>query len=182
MIDEAGAEVVVVDAAEGVELAVEIARRGAAGVILVGEHANVADARALLELGVSGRGYLVESRLRGSAHVVEAIRLVAGGGTVFDPVVAEELVAQRRREDASPLSRLTRREREVLSEVAAGWSNAAIAGSLGISKRAVERHIASIFRKRGLSGAEDESRRVAVTLLYLGSSFASGRAEGVELS
>jgi len=161
----------------GVELAVEIAQRGAAGVILLGEHPNVADARALLDLGVSGRGYLIENRLRDSAHVVDAIKQVARGGSAFDPAVVEQLAAQRRGEEASPVARLTAREREVLSVIAAGWSNAAIARSFAISKRAVERHIGSIFRKCDVSTAEDESRRVAVTLMFLRSSFAFAPAE-----
>jgi DNA-binding NarL/FixJ family response regulator len=171
-------EVVLADAG-GVEPAVEIAQRGAAGVILVGEHADVADARALLDLGLSGRGYLVESRLRDGAQVVESIKHVARGGSAFDPALVEELAAQRRGEEASPLSRLTPREREVLSAIAAGWSNAAIARSFAISKRAVERHIASIFRKCHVSTAEDESRRVAVTLMFLRSSLAFAPAESL---
>jgi DNA-binding NarL/FixJ family response regulator len=172
-LDELRPDVVVADGVSSrpgrgaVGLAVEIARRGAAGVILVGEHANAADARAFLELGVGGRGYVVEGRLRDSAELLGAIRKVAGGGTAIDVVLAAELAVERRRQNASPLSWLTPREHEVLSEIAAGWSNAAIARSLSISKRAVERHIASIFRKCALPIDGDESRRVAVTLLYL---------------
>jgi DNA-binding NarL/FixJ family response regulator len=88
-------------------------------------------------------------------------------------------VVLRRLEDSSPFWELTPREREVLSEVAAGLSNAAIARSFGVSKRAVERHIAAIFRKSDLLVSDDESRRVAVTLLYLRSRRASTRAAGL---
>jgi DNA-binding NarL/FixJ family response regulator len=160
--------------------AVEIARRGTAGVILVGEHANAADARALVGLGVGGRRYVVEGRLRNSAELIGAIRTVAGGGTAVDFVMAEELAAEHRRKKASPLSWLTPRKHEVLSEIAAGWSNAAIARSFAISKRAVERHIASIFRKCALPIDGDESCRVAVTLMYLRSSPACAEAEKLQ--
>jgi DNA-binding NarL/FixJ family response regulator len=181
-LDELRPQVVVADSVSsrpgrgGVGFAVEIGRRGTAGVVLVGEHADAAEARALLELGVGGRGYVVEGRLRSSAELIGAIRKVARGGTAIDVVLAEELAAERRRQKASPLSWLTPREHEVLSEIAAGWSNAAIARSFAISKRAVERHIASIFRKCALSIDGGESRRVAVTLLYLRSNLACAEA------
>jgi DNA-binding NarL/FixJ family response regulator len=152
----------------GVELAVEIAQRGSAGVVLLGgQDDGPADARALFDLGTRRRGYLLESSLRDGTGLVEAIKLVAVGGSAFEPMMVDAFIAQRRLEDSSPLARLTGRELEVLSEIAAGWGNAAIASSLGITKRAVERHISSIFRKCAVSTDDDRSPRVAVTLLYL---------------
>jgi DNA-binding NarL/FixJ family response regulator len=176
-------EVVVADAVVsdpeqlgGVELAAEIAQRGGGAVILLGANDSVAAAPELAELGMRGRGYLVENHLRHRSELVDAIRLVVGGRSAFDRSAVAELATRRTFEDLSPLSRLTLREREVLSEVASGLSNAAIADLLGITKRAVERHIASIFRKCALSRSSDEIPRVAVTLLYLRSHLAAARA------
>lgn len=161
----------------GVELAIEIARRGGAGVVLVGgEHASVGEARELFELGTDGRGYLLESRLRDGARLVESIRVVAEGGSAFDPWLVDALIAQRRLDTTSPLAHLTARELEVLSEIAAGRSNAAIADSFGVTKRAIERHISSIFRKCALSLDEHDAPRVAVTLLYLRAQLAREQA------
>jgi len=87
---------------------------------------------------------------------------------VIDPKVVEVLVEARAREEASPLADLTRREYEVLAEIAQGKSNAAIASSLFLTKRAVEKHINAIFMKLNLSSPDDVSRRVKATLMFLG--------------
>jgi DNA-binding NarL/FixJ family response regulator len=136
-------------------------------VIVISQYAEPHYALTLLEDGSAGRGYLLKDRLGNRQQLVSAIEQVAAGGSVIDPLVVEALVRSRDRSDDSPLRTLTPREREVLAEVAAGKSNAAIARSLVITKRAVERHISSIFSKLDLPDEEQASRRVAVTLLFL---------------
>ena len=113
------------------------------------------------------RGYLLKDRLGSREQLVAAIEQVAAGGSVIDPQVVERLVKARNRDEASPNRLLTPREHQVLAEVATGKSNAAIAGSLGITKRAVERHIGAIFSKLNLRDEAEASRRVTATLLFL---------------
>jgi DNA-binding NarL/FixJ family response regulator len=96
-----------------------------------------------------------------------AILTIAKGGSMIDPRIVDSLVSARLRRDASPLSVLTPREREVLAEIAQGKSNTAIADSLVLSKRAVEKHINSIFLKLDLAHADDVSKRVKAALLFL---------------
>ena len=98
---------------------------------------------------------------------MSAIDTVARGGSLIDPKIVEVLVTAKARAEHSPLLELTSREREVLAEIATGKSNTAIAESLVLTKRAVEKHINSIFMKLGLAAAEDVSKRVKATLLYL---------------
>jgi len=98
---------------------------------------------------------------------VAAIEAVAAGGSVLDSKIVEPLVAAKLRVERSPLAALTGREREVLAEIAKGKSNAAIADTLVLTKRAVEKHINSIFLKLSLSYSEDVSKRVKATLLFL---------------
>jgi DNA-binding NarL/FixJ family response regulator len=93
----------------------------------------------------------------------------------MDPEIVDGLVAARLRRNASPLAALTPRERDVLAEIAQGKSNAAIAESLVLTKRAVEKHINSIFLKLDLAFADDVSKRVKATLLFLGEQEASTR-------
>jgi len=101
------------------------------------------------------------------AELVRAIRSVADGGSVIDPKIVEALVTAKAHADSSPLTELTPREREVLAEIAQGKSNTAIAESLVLTKRAVEKHINSIFLKLNLSEAEDVSKRVKAALVFL---------------
>ena len=122
---------------------------------------------ALLEKGASGRAYLLKERVGDVAQLVNAIKEVAAGGSVIDPKVVEALVAARSR-GVSPLDSLSPREREVLSEVAQGKNNAAIARALFLTERAVEKHINSIFSKLSLTEEVDVHRRVKATLMYLG--------------
>ena len=98
---------------------------------------------------------------------VEAVRTVAAGGSVIDPKVVEELVNARARMASSPIERLTPREREILGEMAQGKSNAAIASTLILSERAVEKHINSIFSKLHLTEEPDVNRRVKAVLVHL---------------
>jgi DNA-binding NarL/FixJ family response regulator len=106
-------------------------------------------------------------RVRDRAELVGAIRAVARGGSAIDPQVVDALVQARSHEEQSPLAALTPREREILAEIAEGKSNAAIAASLAVTQRAVEKHINSIFAKLDLPSSQDVSRRVMAALLFL---------------
>ena len=137
------------------------------GVVVVSQYATPQFALALLEHGSDGRAYLLKERLSDRAQLVAALRAVADGGSVVDAKVVESLIAARARADASPVADLTPREREILSEIAQGKTNQAIAEQLFLTKRAVEKHINAIFLKLNLSYAEDVSKRVKATLLFL---------------
>ena len=153
---------------EGVDIANELrTTHPSTAVIVLSQYADPEYALALLEGGSARRGYLLKDGLGDRDQLMTAIKQVASGGSVIDPRVVEKLVAQRRRDEASPINRLTPREQEVLAEVASGKSNAAIARSLVITKRAVERHISAIFSKLELPDEQEASRRVTATLLYL---------------
>ncbi len=156
------------DEDEGLRIAADLReRRPEIGVIVLSQYADPAYALALFRDGSAGRGYLVKSRLAAPSVLLSAIADVAQGGSVVDPRVVEALVASRSRAEASPLRALTTREREVLANVAEGKSNAAIAESLVITRRAVEHHINAIFSKLDLPGEQEVSRRVVASLLYL---------------
>ena len=137
------------------------------GVVVLSNYAEPAYALALLESGSEGRAYLLKERVHDRAQLVTAIESVASGGSVLDSKIVEPLVAAKLRVERSPLAALTGREREVLAEIAKGKSNAAIADTLVLTKRAVEKHINSIFLKLNLAYAEDVSKRVKATLLFL---------------
>jgi DNA-binding NarL/FixJ family response regulator len=137
------------------------------GVVVLSQHADPAYALALLERGSDRRAYLLKDRVSNRAELLAAIRAVAGGGSMIDPKIVEGLVAARTRADHSPLNQLTPREHEVLAEIAQGKSNAAIGETLFLTKRAVEKHINSIFLKLGLAESEDVSKRVKAALLLL---------------
>ena len=100
-------------------------------------------------------------------ELVRAIRVVAQGGSVIDPLVVDELVRSRSQQHQPGMSWLTPRESEILAEMAQGKSNAAIAAALSVSERAVEKHTNSIFTKLGLSEEKDLNRRVKAVLLFL---------------
>jgi DNA-binding NarL/FixJ family response regulator len=136
------------------------------GVVVLSQFASPTYALALLEGGSEGRAYLLKDRVADVDDVLDAVRVVAGGGSVIDPKVVEELVAARSA-GRSPLDHLTPREREILAEMATGKSNAAIASTLVLSERAVEKHINSIFSKLHLVEEPDVNRRVKAVLLYL---------------
>jgi DNA-binding NarL/FixJ family response regulator len=137
------------------------------GVVVLSQYAEPAYALKLLEAGSDGRAYLLKDRVHDRGNLSTAIRTVASGGSVIDPKVVEVLVTARARAQRSPLRELTDREREVLAEIAEGKSNAAIAESLVLTKRAVEKHINSIFMKLRLADADDVSKRVKATLMFL---------------
>ena len=175
LVDEAEPDVVVTDIRmpptgtdEGIRAADEIrARRPDTGVVVLSQYAEPAYALALLANGSAGRAYLLKERVAGVDDLAAAITEVARGGSVIDPAVVEVLVAANVRRRSSDLDRLTPREREILAEMAQGKSNAAIASSLVLSERAVEKHSNSIFSKLGLSEERDVNRRVKAVLLYL---------------
>ena len=137
------------------------------GVVVLSQYSEPSYALALLESGSDGRGYLLKERLHDRSQLVAAVETVAAGGSIIDPRVVDVLVTARTREERSPLSELTPREREVLAEIAQGKSNGAIAATLVLTKRAVEKHINSIFLKLNLSEAEDVSKRVKAALAFL---------------
>jgi DNA-binding NarL/FixJ family response regulator len=137
------------------------------GVVILSQHADPDLALELFASGSEGRAYLLKERVRDRSELVEAIQAVAQRRSVVDPKIVDALIAKRARAAASPLEQLTTREREVLAEVASGKSNAAIASSLVLTKRAVEKHINAIFMKLNLRETEDTSRRVMATLIYL---------------
>jgi DNA-binding NarL/FixJ family response regulator len=153
---------------EGIRLAATLRdQHPGMGVVLLSNDAEPAYALALLESGSVGRAYLLKERVHERAQLVAAIESVAAGGSVLDSKIVEPLVAAKLRAERSPLAALTAREREVLAEIAKGKSNAAIADTLVLTKRAVEKHINSIFLKLNLAHAEDVSKRVKATLLFL---------------
>jgi len=140
------------------------------GVIVITQYVEAAYAVALMEGGTSRRAYLLKDRISSRAEVLQAIHAVAAGGSVIDPAVVEVLIDARLRDPTSPLDELTEREREILGQIAQGKSNAAIARSLFLTKRAVEKHVNSIFSKLALPGPETVSRRVKATLMFLAES------------
>ena len=140
------------------------------GVVVLSQYAEPTYVLALLERGSDRRGYLLKERIYDRGQLVSAIDTVARGGSVIDPKIVELLVESKARVERSPLSELTPREREVLAEMAEGKSNAAIAESLVLSKRAVEKHVNSIFMKLGLAESQNVSKRVKATLMFLADS------------
>jgi DNA-binding NarL/FixJ family response regulator len=137
------------------------------GVVVLSQYSEPSYAIALLESGSDRRAYLLKERVHDRAQLLSTIQAVAAGGSVIDPKIVEVLVAAKARADRSPLSELTPREREVLAEIAQGKSNTAIADSLVLTKRAVEKHINAIFMKLNLAGEEDVAKRVKAALMFL---------------
>jgi len=153
---------------EGIEAARRIrAEHPETGVVVLSQFAEEDYAYDLLRDGADGLGYLLKERVADIEEVARALRDVAEGGSVLDPKVVEGLVARREREARSPLGHLTEREREVLSLMAEGKNNAAIAASLVLTQRAIEKHINSLFHKLGLSEEPDVHRRVMAVLAFL---------------
>jgi DNA-binding NarL/FixJ family response regulator len=138
------------------------------GVVVLSQYANPEYALALLADGSARRAYLLKESIAGVDELVRAIRTVAEGGSVVDPAVVDALVGASAPRRPSDLDRLTSRERETLAEMAQGKNNAAIAASLFLSERAVEKHTNAIFSKLGLTEEEDVNRRVKAVLIFLG--------------
>jgi serine/threonine-protein kinase PknK len=134
------------------------------GILLLSAHVEIETAVDLLE-GGRRIGYLLKSRILKATDVVDALERIQDGGSVIDPALVHELVAQRRRVD--PLADLTPREREVLSLMAEGHSNGGIARRLYVTEGAVEKHVRSIMAKLRLPVTEDAHRRVLAVLAFL---------------
>ena len=156
---------------EGIQLAVELREsRPEIGVVVLSQYSDPLYALSLLDQGSDGRAYLLKERVHNRAELTAAIHAVAGGGSMIDPKIVEKLVHARGMAENSPLNELTAREREVLSEIAQGKSNTAIAESLFLTKRAVEKHINAIFLKLGLADSQEVSKRVKAALMLLAES------------
>jgi DNA-binding NarL/FixJ family response regulator len=151
---------------EGLAAAIEARRRTPGLPILVlSQHVEPLYARELLSDGHGGVGYLLKDRVADVARFIEALGVVAGGGTVLDPDVVARIID--RPAHRGPIDRLTAREREVLALMAEGRTNAGIAGRLFITEKAVNKHIGGIFAKLGLVEDRDDHRRVLAVLAYL---------------
>jgi serine/threonine-protein kinase PknK len=135
------------------------------GILLLSAYIELETAIDVLENG-ERIGYLLKDRIMRVDDVVDALERIADGGSVVDPALVRELVAQARRDD--PLDELTPREREVLALMAEGRSNAGIASRLVITEGAVEKHVRSILSKLNLPATEDGHRRVLAVLTFLG--------------
>src|SRR3954465_14474450 len=161
---------------EGIRLAAELRDlHPEIGVVVLSQYADPLYALALFERGSNRRAYLLKQRVHNRAELTAAIHAVASDGSVVDSQIVDALVKARADADRSPLNDLTAREREVLAEIAKGKSNTAIAESLFLTKRAVEKHINAIFLKLGLANAEDVSKRVKAALMLLGDGNAASR-------
>lgn len=135
-------------------------------VMVLSQYVEEQYAAELISNRPVGVGYLLKDRVADITDFVQALREVLDGGTVLDPEVVVQLLTRARYAD--PLARLTNREREVLSLMAQGRTNAAIASSLGISDGAVEKHVSSIFVKLDLAPTHGDHRRVLAVLRWFG--------------
>jgi DNA-binding NarL/FixJ family response regulator len=156
---------------EGIQAALRLRETNPeVGVVVLSQYAEPRYALALLEGGTARRAYLLKERVEDVEQLVAAIRAVAEGGSAIDPKVVERLVAARARSEESPLHQLTPRERDVLREMAEAKNNAAIAASLFLTERSVEKVIHSIFLKLGLAWEDSLHKRVKAVILYLAES------------
>jgi DNA-binding NarL/FixJ family response regulator len=153
---------------EGIQAAERLREtRPEIGVVVLSQFSDPEYALALLEQGSAGRAYLLKERVNDLEQLVGAIHEVAVGGSAIDSKVVDSLVGARSRRDDSPLDDLTPREHEVMTEMAKGKNNAAIAAALVITEPSVEKYIHSILQKLGLSSEPDVHRRVKAVLLFL---------------
>jgi len=151
----------------GLRAAREIrARHPGIGVLLLSQYARPSYAFELLSDNAERVGYLLKDRVGDLHEIADAVRRVGQGGSVLDPVVVSQLVG-RRREGPDALEDLSEREREVLSLMAEGRTNQAIAERLFITERTVEKHVKSIFAKLRLPASAEDHRRVLAVLAYL---------------
>jgi DNA-binding NarL/FixJ family response regulator len=145
------------------------------GVVVLSQYAEDDLAFDLLSGGVAGLGYLLKERISQVDELVRALQDVCRGGSALDPKIVEGLMSRRSREMRSPLNNLTDRERDVLAEMASGKNNAAIARSLFLSDRAVEKHIGVVFQKLGLVDEGEMNRRVMAVLAFLDADRSRGK-------
>jgi DNA-binding NarL/FixJ family response regulator len=151
---------------DGLQAALE-ARRQVPGlpILLLSQYVEHLYARELLADQAGGVGYLLKDRVFNDDQFADAVRTVAGGGTVMDPEVVTKLLGRRSRDE--PITLLSAREREVLELMAEGRSNTAIAHQLFVTEKAVSKHSTSIFSKLDLAPSDDDNRRVLAVLAYL---------------
>jgi DNA-binding NarL/FixJ family response regulator len=177
VLDHTRPDVVLVDirmppdySTEGLSAALEIKRRWPElGVLVLSHYVETRHAMHLLGSGESrGVGYLLKDRVTDLVELAAAVREVAHGGSVIDPIIVEQLV--RRKRQCNPLDGLTAREREVLALMAEGRSNQAICQKLFLGPKTIESHVRSIFDKLGLTPTADDHRRVLAVLSYLAAS------------
>jgi DNA-binding NarL/FixJ family response regulator len=153
---------------EGLRAAIELRREHPrTGVLVLSQYVETRYAARLLEGNAGGVGYLLKDRVADVAEFADALNRVAAGGTALDPEVVSQLLRVSRQ--AQGVATLTARERDVVSLMAEGRSNAGIAAALVVSAGVVEKHVASIFGKLGLPQSEADNRRVLAVLRYLGS-------------
>jgi len=182
VVDEQRPDVIVTDIRmppdhtdEGIQIAVELRESHPdVGVVVLSQYAEPEFVLGLLDKGSARRAYLLKERVHHRGQLLDAVRAVHEGGSHIDPKLVEVLVEGRSRSAQSPLRDLTPRELETLSEIAQGKSNEAIAQSLFLTKRAVEKHINSIFMKLNLAETPDVARRVKAALMFLSDAQASG--------
>jgi DNA-binding NarL/FixJ family response regulator len=175
LIDEQRADVLITDIRmppahhdEGIQLAARLRQsHPALGVIVLSTYAEVAYSMKLFENGLDGRAYLLKDRIEDRAQLLDAVEAVADGRSVVDPRIVEDLIRSKAVSAGAQLEQLTPRELETLGLVAEGYSNAAIAKRLVLTKRAVEKHVNAIFAKLKLGDPDHVSRRVRATLIYL---------------
>jgi DNA-binding NarL/FixJ family response regulator len=149
---------------EGVRAAIQArAMKPALGILLLSQYVEVVYAQELLSSGDGGIGYLLKDRVASLEELQDAIARIAAGGTVLDPEVVAQLIGRRH----DPLETLTPREREVLTLMANGRTNSAIAAELVIGVGAVEKNVTSIFQKLGLDDSGTDHRRVLAVLSWL---------------
>jgi DNA-binding NarL/FixJ family response regulator len=152
---------------EGIRAALEIRRQWPqVGILVLSQYVEERYAIDLLAGDAARIGYLLKDRVADVREFIDAVRRVGDGGTALDPEVVTQLLARARQQD--PLDRLSPREREVLSLMAEGRSNSAIAQTLVVSDGAVEKHVRNIFTKLDLAPAEADHRRVLAVLQWLG--------------
>jgi DNA-binding NarL/FixJ family response regulator len=151
---------------EGLRAALRIrAEYPGTAVLVLSAHVDETHAIELLSESTQSTGYLLKDRVADVTTFTDAVQRVAGGGSALDPEVVALLLGRRRRHD--PLAELTPREREVLALMAEGRSNAATAGTLVVTERAVEKHVTGIFTKLDLPPAAEDHRRVLAVLAFL---------------
>jgi DNA-binding NarL/FixJ family response regulator len=135
-----------------------------AGILVLSAHVEVEEAMELLASG-HRIGYLLKSRVTDVGEFIETVERIAQGGSVVDPGLVQDLVTARRRDD--PLEELSPRELEVLALMAEGRSNVGIARRLWVTERTVEKHVHSILSKLGLTGTDNDHRRVLAVVAFL---------------
>jgi DNA-binding NarL/FixJ family response regulator len=135
------------------------------GVLVLSQYIEPSYAMRLIEDQPERVGYILKERVFDGAILVDALQRIADGDTVIDPTIVSRMIGRQRRE--GPLATLTAREREVLSLVAEGLSNRAIAARIILSERTVEAHVTQIFQKLNLYDSADKQRRVLAVLAFL---------------